>query len=909
MSNSSSQNILDSLIQVSDSGSLKPAVASVGKSEVEDGEIDDAMMASSNIKQAVTENPFSTSKVAPEKPVPSTSIPQKPEPPPKPPQEVLPPPELILQQSKRPTIPPTLPTPLQNPEPTPRPIVHPLEGYSSIPSRPETNRNVSESSIHPRPSHSLPNRPEALNSRVNDHRSSDRLPDRGPRESRDLHFPGPNRNERFNEAPRGRNEHHISSSHHRNQDRPLERLFFNERDQDRNDEKGLPVRTSAEERHSELVSRDVRTSSREARSDRVSQDKPHPDVLANARQLDGQGRSPRDPSMAPPRSSITHHPDRAALINGPQDQDRGHAVPPSDRRTDSLRHDSYPNSQRGSRNTSPSRRDDPRSNRHDIHYDRDDRSSLDNRRFSEDISRNQLSRIDDSHPPIGPRTDRPMEASSAGDRFRETLRGQTLNNPPPTDLNHGRLNQDYSSSYRSESQYGRLTSGPDIPSGPRLANGSHAPATRSGGRNVSAPQPHINTQQPVVSQSSIPSPTIPSRGAPTGPSSTRAAPRDSTQFSRPPSAPSSVPATPVTETPDVAGIHPDRLKAIQGPEVSASTSTVPGPSNSNHATNYPIPSPISVPSQSLQRGPNGTQPPSPLGPSRQGPPTGPSFVSDRNRGDKRFAGIQNVLQQGGTPNFDRSNQGTTIRGRGGRANSGMNHSSSSPITPGPPTPAIGRQGDPFPARADLFNGTGRTNTQGTEDSNYGRDNRRDRPRDDGDRRSTRRRNSRSPNRDHQSGTLQQPPPFAATRPEDTRSLRHNDPHQREHAIAGRANVSNTSTIHTNGADIRVSHPPVPPLSTSSSAAINAGPVSSNRRSNREPDKDRDRRPDIERRDLTGHPEDWERERERRVEPRRDERDRERRDFGRKRRGEEGVGPGPGTGDRGYGGEGKRRRNG
>ena len=862
-------------------------------------------MTSSNIKQAQVGTPFKISNPTLQPSVPSISIPQKPEPATKPAQEAFPPPESIVQQSKRSAALPDTQNSLPNPESTLRPSVLSVENHPSMPLRPEIARHVSESPIYSRPLHSLPNRPEASNPRVNDNRVSDRLPDRAPREVRDPHQSGSNRNERLNEVPRERGEHYSTTPRRRSQERQIERSQFNERTYDRSNEKGLPARPSTDDKYPDQIVPDNRPLTRETRSDRVARDRPYSDSLGNSHQADSQGRSSRDPSMAPPRSSVPHHPDRTSLITGSQDQ---HTPLYSDRRADSIRHDNHPDSQRGSRNTSPSRRDDSRSNRHDGLRDRDDRLSLENRRFPEEGTRTHASRADESHPPTGPRTDRQGEPSHsiAGDRFRETLRGQPSNNPPPADLSHGRLSQDYDGSHRSESQYGRLTSGPEIPSGPRLANGSYAPTVRNSGRNVSAPQPHINTQQPPASQSSLPSPTIPSRGAPTGPSSSRAAPRDVGQHNRPPSAPSSAPVTPSTESSTVAGIHPDRLKAIQGPGVSAPLNTVTVPSSSNHATNHPLPSPISVTIHGVQRGSHGTQPPSPLGPSRQGPPTGPSFGNERNRGDKRFAGIQNVLQQAGTPNLDRSYSGTTIRGRGGRANNPVNHSSSSPITTGPPTPSIGRQQDSFPQRADLFTGTGRSNTQGPEDPIYGRDTRRDRPRDDAERRPTHRRNSRSPDHDHQPSILQQSLSSTSIRPEDDRSFRHPDHRQRDHIIAGRAN--NSSAAHTNGTDIRASQQQQPPGPVLSSAPVNAVSVLSTRRNIRDSDKDRDRRSEVERRDFSGHG-DWERERERRGDPRRDERDRDRRDGGRKRRGEDGMVAELGQGDRGYGMDGKRRRNG
>lgn len=93
----------------------------------------------------------------------------------------------------------------------------------------------------------------------------------------------------------------------------------------------------------------------------------------------------------------------------------------------------------------------------------------------------------------------------------------------------------------------------------------------------------------------------------------------------------------------------------------------------------------------------GSSGPSPTG---RGPPTGPSFGSDRSRVDKRmFAGLQTHLQQAGTPNApERSRQGASIRGRGGRANPS---SLPSPSTSGPSNLAASRP-EAFPGHGDLF---------------------------------------------------------------------------------------------------------------------------------------------------------------------------------------------------------------
>ncbi|KAL5342880.1 transcription factor/nuclear export subunit protein 2-domain-containing protein [Aspergillus crustosus] len=154
----------------------------------------------------------------------------------------------------------------------------------------------------------------------------------------------------------------------------------------------------------------------------------------------------------------------------------------------------------------------------------------------------------------------------------------------------------------------------DVPSGPRNRN-----TPGRGGRGPPAPSPAgppSSGHQPV-----------PDRPPPTGPG------RQGMRNDQPPSGPS----TSAAETLDVSGIHPDRLKAFQDSTPgSTSRSNPPGP-----------PTSILPPS-----GPRGGT----------GPSSGPGFPGERGRGDKRFVGINTMLQQSGGP-ADRS-PGPAIRGRG-----------------------------------------------------------------------------------------------------------------------------------------------------------------------------------------------------------------------------------------------------
>ena len=525
-------------------------------------------------------------------------------------------------------------------------------------------------------------------------------------------------------------------SHERVNDRINERAPPVDRDRmDLRHERAPPNRVAVEDRHNGSHARDARQLPRDDRLDRPLNDRLFNEQQHNRRDVETPTQSIRDSAMPPPRSNIPQHPDRAALIQGSQNASRG--IPGSntpDRRSEPSRHDSYSFSGRGSRGPSPKREEDHRISRDDSL--REDRPPVDVRRAGEETSRLAQPRFEESQAPTGPRTGRPSGGlpTNPNDRFRDSMKGSTL--PAASDSSHGRLSHESVHNGRqSESQYGRLNSGTEIPSGPRLANGNHPPPSRSG-RNVSAPQPHLNTQQPLLAaQGSTPATPAQDRQTPSGPSM-RGSPRKPPPFTQPMSA-SSAPPTPVAQSPETAGIHPDRLKAIQGSD-AASTENAPPTRGPRQA-----PPPMAMPSSGPPRGPNNHLP-SPItqSPTNRGPPTGPSFSNDRNR-DKRFAGLQNMLQQAGTPAVpERSGQGASIRGRGGRAN---NVNLPSPIMPGPPLPNLPRQEGP-PPRGDLFAGrpNGLANPQQSEvDTAYERGGRRGGPRDDGDRRSVRHR-SRSP---------------------------------------------------------------------------------------------------------------------------------------------------------------------
>lgn len=613
---------------------------------------------------------------------------------------------------------------------------------SSVPSRPDLNRSVSSNTTTGPVQHSLPNKPEAHASRIGDHRMPSRSDGRGYHEvPRDSRFPERGGADRSRDMLRDRGTERSASGshtqiHERLNDRVDERVPLGDRDRmdlRHGNEKVHPHRISVDDRHDGPHTRNARQLPRDDRLDRPMNDRLFTEQQHNRREAEISIQGMRDAAMPPPRSNIPQHPDRAALIQGNQSTGRG--LPPSnppDRRSEPMRHDGYSHPGRGSRGPSP-KQDDRRILRDDDL--REERVPIDGRRAVDDSSRLAQPRYEESHAPTGPRTSRPssMFPTNPNDRFRDSTKASNLLSA--VDSSHGRSNHDQAHSGRqSESQYGRLNSSADIPSGPRLANGNHPPPNR-GGRNVSAPQPHINTQQPsLASQGSNPAAIPQDRQTPSGPSM-RGSPRKPPPFTQP-TATSSAPPTPVAQSPETAGIHPDRLKAIQGSE-AGTTESAPANRGPRQA-----PPPVTMPTSGPPRGPNNHLP-SPItqSPTNRGPPTGPSFPNDRNR-DKRFAGLQTVLQQAGSPAVpERSGQGASIRGRGGRANNNI----PSPIMPGPPLSNLPRHDGPT-SRNDLFAGgpNGLSNPQLNEaDTAYERGGRRGGPRDDGDRRSGKHR-SRSP---------------------------------------------------------------------------------------------------------------------------------------------------------------------
>ena len=382
----------------------------------------------------------------------------------------------------------------------------------------------------------------------------------------------------------------------------------------------------------------------------------------------------RDTAMAPLSNAIPQHPDRVALIHGQPDTDRDARYPQN-----------HSGSERRPRGHSPTRGDGrgPTSERtrlpSDIRHPYDSRSGY--------------SRHEELPPHTGPASGRaPLGPSTSSERFRDSMR-QPSTLGPSHDANHGRLRHDMPGNRQSES-YGRLNAESEVPSGPKLSNGSSQPQGRNS-RNFSAAQVSMGSQQGAIPSQSTSMQQA--QQAPSGPAlATSTKPQNN-----------SSPVAVTDQGPEIAGIHPDRLRAIQGGPPAATNPTL-GRGNPSVP-----PSPSSAMPMEPPRAPFGQANPAVPPAAGRGPPTGPS---DR-RGDKRFTGLQSVLQQqsNGPPTADRSGQGASIRGRGGRINSAPSPTS------GPPTP-VNTRGDPFVQQESFQarpNGTASGSFQ-VEDSRYGR---------------------------------------------------------------------------------------------------------------------------------------------------------------------------------------------
>ncbi|KAI9676192.1 MAG: THO complex subunit 2 [Caeruleum heppii] len=564
------------------------------------------------------------------------------------------------------------------------------------PARPEPSRNPSTTSNATRATHSLPSRPEPYSPyppRGSDRRLPDRQGDRGS---------GPNA--RFSDAPRFNRPGEHPHEHQHDRRLPGTAPVVTGRDRFGNDRAAKPEydgrefnrpgshdyerghRALPNDRFGPPVDRDGRdTVSNGERDNRQPRDLLYGrDGPSGGRASDAPSPGSRESSMGPPKSIIPAHPDRAALIQGDLDRPRG-----SEREA---------RSERPSRPQSPRRSEDRPPRRFDGRAEmmRDDR--LD-RPPASDHNSGRL-RPDESQPPTGPRGGRTStsanpEPAPPVDRARDHFG----NGAPSGRLggSHGDHNGfDARPPPRHQDlSYGRLNASSDVPSGPRRNVGGR------GGRIASSPQAQPNARLTETNaEAPLPSPSLSDRPPPTGPSSGRGRIESHPPDTGPAlSASSSAPPTPVVESGsnDLAGVHPDRLRGLQGP---SSAGNFPRPSLPQAEFNGPSENAQQLSSGGAPAGPRTTQPngPSPVE-VRNNSPMGPGMAADRGRGDKRFAGIQNMLQQSGSPSngSSRDERGTSIRGRATRS-SGMTN-----------LPSAGGDGPPgsataFDERPDLTMG-------------------------------------------------------------------------------------------------------------------------------------------------------------------------------------------------------------
>ena len=372
-------------------------------------------------------------------------------------------------------------------------------------------------------------------------------------------------------------------------------------------------------------------------------------------------------SMPPPQPYVAHNYDnqvsngRGGLIARPQVQGQG------EQRAVLGRPDHPPHYGRQSRESSPHRHDTRRPRPSDEYSSQEPQYSSNERHRSQMGRHNQQPFPQEHH--AGPNG---QIGQIDGSRdFR--------NGPLESEIRQHPRRPDIPQAYpdRQDPQYGRLNNSTDAPIGPRVTNLNQPPLRST--RSTNTTQPYGNGA-PLASPHPMQPLTAPhTKQTPTGPSSVRPSTRSGGPPPRPEPIATQVPPSP--DAPDTAGVHPDRLKAIQ--EISASPT---GPSNQRQNdqmdTARGLVPPASVPTSGPPRGPSG-QGQSPTGPNYggRGLPNGPAF--NANRSDKRFVGIQGVLQQSaGPPLQDKSSQGTSIRGRGARSR----NAEPSPIDSGPPVP-------------------------------------------------------------------------------------------------------------------------------------------------------------------------------------------------------------------------------
>ncbi|KAB8298693.1 hypothetical protein EYC80_000869 [Monilinia laxa] len=551
----------------------------------------------------------------------------------------------------------------------------PNSAPANIPARPDIQRNMPAN-------HNLPNRPDApIPGRQMMDRHSGRNDDRRDiRDPRMTELVRDRTRDRGREFPPGdRRALDTPPRDFRNNDRTLN----NEHERSRADPSQRWNVESGRDGTNRAPSNGYRTPDNGGRLSREAPvPPPKPSVVSDR----GPAINPERLALVNPERQELINPERAALISGGNEPSRSD----SPRR---LRDDARERSSR--QNSPPPRRHD--SEKDHQHPRRDDRP---NRNAPVDPHITPRGRADDAvPPPAGPRGERPADRvpdrSAPPERLRESSSfQQSQSSPRPLDLDHGRLNR------QQDPNFGRLNQQPDIPSGPRDRNRgnnrmTNVPQGRRDGRLANAP-------------ADIPRPPSPDKQPPTGPSGGRHPRRlGPGQIEPTSSAHAALPTTPVTSAP-TSGVHPDRLKhlgpqATQQPVQAPPVATAP-PSGMHpdrvrsfggQAAAANIPSSHQENTRSRPTAPPLQTQVAPLGPKSQnspisrmnGAPTGPASSNERApRGGRQPNLINNInrmLEETKHP------QGQERRGRrqGGQPQTPIS-GPPTPILPPPPPPGL-----------------------------------------------------------------------------------------------------------------------------------------------------------------------------------------------------------------------------
>ncbi|ESZ99549.1 hypothetical protein SBOR_0114 [Sclerotinia borealis F-4128] len=558
---------------------------------------------------------------------------------------------------------------------------------ASIPARPDLQRNMPSN-------HNLPNRPDAP---IPGRQMMDRHPTRTD-DRRDIRDPRVTEMVRDRTRDRGRD---FPPGDRRAMDTPPrdfrnnDRAPNNERERPRAD---LDTRWNAEPGRDGADRAPSNGQHTPENGGRLSREAAIPPPKASVISDRGSAINPERLALVNPERQELINPERAALMSGGNEPSR----------SDSPRRPRDDTRDRQSRHTSPLPR------RHDSEKDhqhprREDRS---NRNAPIDPHDSPRGRPDDiAPPPAGPKGERPADRANDRapplERSRDTTSfQQSQPSPRPVDLDHGRLNRP-----QVDPNFGRLNQQPDIPSGPRDRN-------RGNNRMTNVPQVRRDGRLPNAPIVDIPRPPSPDKQPPTGPSGGRHPRRlGPGQIEPTTSTHAILPATLVVTTP-TSGVHPDRLKhlgpqpiqpPVQAPPVAATVSSGMHPDRIRSFGGQAAPANPPPPQQENSRS-RPTAPPlqtqiAPLGPKSQaqnspisrmnGAPTGPASSNERApRGIRQPNLINNInrmLEETKHP------QGQERRGRrqGGQPQTPISGPPTPILPPPPPPPPPG----PAPAQA------------------------------------------------------------------------------------------------------------------------------------------------------------------------------------------------------------------